>query len=394
MLNCGHRWNIKTGATRSGKTFIDLLVVIPKRILACRGEGLIVLLGNTRGTLMRNILDPMREMWGPDLIGEIRGDNTVLLFGKKCYALGADNKKHVSRIQGAAFEYCYGDEVTTWSAEVFAMLKSRLSCPHSHFDGTCNPDNPNHWFKKFLESDADIYQQAYTIDENPFLTADFVENLKKEYTGTVYYNRFILGQWILADGLVYSLFSREKHVVESTGREYSAYYISMDFGTLNPTAMILWGKCGPTWYAVREYYHSGRETKREKTVEEYYGELENLAGDRYIKGIVIDPSASPMIVTIKKHGKYAVIEADNAVLPGIQNTAAELQNDGIKICDCCENTIREFGAYTWDEKAAERGEDKPNKVDDHAMDAIRYFVQTILRKQKAKVLDRRKLGIY
>ena len=151
LANCRHRWNVKTGATRSGKTWLDLLVTIPKRLLACRGEGLIVLLGNTKGTLERNILDPMRELWGPDLVGTIGSNNTVQLFGRKCYALGADNKKHVARIQGAAFEYCYGDEVTTWSEDVFQMLKSRLSCPHSHFDGTCNPDSPLHWFKAFLD---------------------------------------------------------------------------------------------------------------------------------------------------------------------------------------------------------------------------------------------------
>ncbi len=207
LQNCNHRWNIKTGATRSGKTYLDLFAVIPKRIMACRGEGLIVLLGNTLGTLERNILDPMRELWGPTLVGHVRGNNTVMLFGKKVYALGADNKKHIARIQGAAFEYCYGDEITTWAEGVFDMLKSRLSCPHSYFDGTCNPEQPSHWFKKFLDSDADIYQQAYTIDDNPFLTPEFVAALKAEYAGTVYYNRFILGQWAAAEGIIYRLFA-------------------------------------------------------------------------------------------------------------------------------------------------------------------------------------------
>lgn len=207
IKNCSHRWNIKTGATRSGKTHLDLLAVIPKRILACRGEGLIVLLGNTKGTLQRNILDPMRQLWGQDLVGFVRSDNTMALFGKKVYVLGADSKKHIARLQGAAFEYAYGDEITTWEEGVFDMLKSRLSCPHSHFDGTCNPAGPKHWFKKFLDSDGDIYQQAYTIDDNPFLAPAFVEALKKEYLGTVYYNRFILGQWAAAEGVIYRAFA-------------------------------------------------------------------------------------------------------------------------------------------------------------------------------------------
>lgn len=206
LQNCNRRWNIKTGATRSGKTFLDY-TVIPKRILKCRGDGLIVLLGNTKGTLERNILEPMRVLWSPRLVGQISSNNTVSIFGRKCYALGADKISQVSKLQGAAFEYCYGDEITTWHEDVFQMLKSRLSCENSCFDGTCNPDNPNHWFKRFLDSDADIYQQAYTIDDNPFLDPVFVDALKREYAGTVYYNRFILGEWAAAEGIIYRDFA-------------------------------------------------------------------------------------------------------------------------------------------------------------------------------------------
>ena len=205
LLNCDHRWNIKTGATGSGKTYIDVVKTIPSRILASKGEGLIVLLGNTKGTLERNILTPMRELY-PPFVGQISSDNTVKLFGKRVFALGADNKKHVARIQGASMEYVYGDEVTTWSEEVFQMLKSRLRCEHSHFDGTCNPDHPSHWFKKFLDSDADIYQQAYVIEDG-VLPKDIVEQLKKEYAGTVYYDRFIRGLWVAADGVIYKVFA-------------------------------------------------------------------------------------------------------------------------------------------------------------------------------------------
>ncbi len=210
LRNCSHRWNVKTGATRSGKTYLDCAVTIPKRICAARDEGLCVMLGNTLGTLERNVLEPMRALWGRELVGVVRtsaSGNIVQLFGRKVYVLGADNKKHIARIQGAAFEYAYGDEITTWDEGVFQMLKSRLSCPHSHFDGTCNPDNPQHWFKQFLDSDADIYCQAYTIDDNPTLPPEFVAQLKKEYAGTVYYNRFILGQWAAAGGIIYRPFA-------------------------------------------------------------------------------------------------------------------------------------------------------------------------------------------
>lgn len=205
LRNCNRRWGVKSGATGSGKSYLDIAVTIPKRILAAKGEGLIVLLGNTKGTLERNILSPMRDLYG-DLVGTISSDNTVKLFGHKCYALGADNRKHVARIQGATFEYVYGDEVTTWSQEVFEMLKSRLRCEHSHFDGTCNPDNPRHWFKGFLESDADIYHQQYVIDDG-VLPEHVVTELKKEYAGTVYYNRYILGEWAAAEGAIYRAYA-------------------------------------------------------------------------------------------------------------------------------------------------------------------------------------------
>lgn len=232
LQNCSHRWNVKTGATGSGKSFVDYTVVIPKRLLAARGEGLLVLLGNTKGTLERNILDPMREVWGPELVGNISSDNTVKLFGKKVYALGADNKKHVARIQGATFEYVYGDEVTTWSEDVFSMLKSRLRCEHSRFDGTCNPDSPQHWFKKFLDSDADVYQQSYTIDDGA-LPVNVVAELKKEYAGTVYYNRFILGQWIAAEGVIYRLFADDPTRFlwpQEKSLRLQRLYIGVDFG--------------------------------------------------------------------------------------------------------------------------------------------------------------------
>lgn len=231
LQNCNHRWNVKTGATGSGKSFIDYAVTIPKRILASKGEGLIVLLGNTKGTLERNILSPMRDIYG-DQIGMIGSDNTVRLFGKRCYALGADNKKHVARIQGATFEYCYGDEVTTWNEEVFQMVKSRLRSEHSHFDGTCNPGAPTHWFKQFLNSDADIYQQSYIIDDG-VLPEHVVTELKKEYAGTVYYDRFILGLWVAAEGVIYKLFANnpERFIVDDVpGQKIRHCVIGVDFG--------------------------------------------------------------------------------------------------------------------------------------------------------------------
>ena len=193
-----------------------------------------VILGNTQGTANRNIIEPMRDIWGEQLVGTIGSDNAAMLFGKKVYVMGADNKKHVARIQGMTIEYAYGDEVTTWAEPVFQMLKSRLRCPHSHFDGTCNPDAPHHWFKAFLDSDADIYCQPSTIFDNPFLPKEFVENLCKEYDGTVYYQRFILGQWVAAEGAIYRAFcdNPDRFIVDDLppGDAVRNAVIGVDFG--------------------------------------------------------------------------------------------------------------------------------------------------------------------
>lgn len=195
------------GATGSGKTWLDYAVVIPKRIMSLKGEGQVLLLGNTQGTINRNVIEPMREIWGEEMVSIIHGNNTVTLFGRNCYILGADKKTSVAKIQGMTVEYGYGDEMTTWNEEVFQMLKSRLRCQHSHFDGTMNPSDPNNFMKAFIDSDADIYCQYSIIDDNIFLPEEFVENLKREYMGTIYYNRFILGQWIFAEGIIYPVFA-------------------------------------------------------------------------------------------------------------------------------------------------------------------------------------------
>lgn len=231
--NCNHRWNVKTGATRSGKTYMDYSL-IPRRLLAVAGlEGLNVILGNTRETVRRNVILPMTTIYGPDRISNIRTDNSCTMFGQQVFILGADNEAHVNRLRGVSIKYCYGDEITTWNQGVFEMLKSRLDKPYSVFDGTCNPDNPRHWFKQFLDSDADIFQQAYTIDDNPYLDPAFVENLKKEYAGTVLYDRYIRGLWVAAEGAIYRQFNDhpERYIVtELDDKRITRAVIGVDFG--------------------------------------------------------------------------------------------------------------------------------------------------------------------
>lgn len=240
VLKANHRWNFKGGATRSGKTYLDFRWVIPIRIRERIGkDGLTVILGVTKSTIERNVLEPMRNLYGDTLVGTISSDNTAWLFGEKCYCLGAEKVSQVSKIRGASIKYCYGDEVADWSEEVFELLKSRLDKEYSCFDGTFNPQYPGHWLKEFLDSDADIFNQTYTIDDNPFLPEAFKENLKKEYAGTVFYDRYILGLWVRANGLVYRDFANntEKYLISdainwinTNKKRLLSVTIGVDFG--------------------------------------------------------------------------------------------------------------------------------------------------------------------
>ena len=380
-----HRWNFKGGATRSGKTYLDFKWVIPTRIRERAGkDGLAVILGVTKSTIERNVLEPMRALYGDELVGAISSDNTARIFGERCYCLGAEKVSQVSKLRGSSIKYAYGDEVADWSADVFELLKSRLDKPWSCFDGTYNPQGPNHWLKAFLESGADIFSQRYTIFDNPFLPPEFVDNLCQEYAGTVYYQRYILGEWALAEGLIYPMY--QDAIAEPPEGKPSKYVLSIDYGTMNAFAAGLWALHGSTWYQIDEYYYSGRDEGAQKTDEEYADDLDEFTkglGDEWRKlRTIIDPSAASMIAMLRRRRRYHVIPADNAVLDGIRETATCLKSGKVKVSPACKNWIREAGGYVWDEDAAE---DRPVKVDDHAMDQTRYFVKTMnLAKPKSK----------
>lgn len=374
-------WNIKIGATRSGKTYGDYFL-LPKRLLDVRGKsGLRVLLGNTKGTLERNIIEPMQEIWGPQLVTPIGSDNTARMFGEKVYCLGADSKSHVDRLRGASIAYCYGDEVVTWEEEVFAMLQSRLDKEYSIFDGACNPEGPQHWFKKLLDkAGADWYVQHYTIDDNPFLPQKVKDRMKADYAGTVYWGRYILGEWTQAEGLIYPMYPCA--LIKPMGGEFEQYALSIDYGTQNAFAAILWGKRKGIWYAFEEYRYSGRDTGYQKTDDDYVRDMERFAEavpEKARKGLltIVDPSAASFIAAMRRSRLgFRIRPADNDVADGIRDTAACMQRGVIRIYDTLTETIRELEGYVWDAKAS-TDKDKPVKVNDHMMDAMRYFVKTM-----------------
>lgn len=244
IRNATHRYNLKVGARRCGKTYLDNLWTIPTRILERSGkDGLYVILGVSKGTIERNVLQPLRQIYGKNLVGTINSNNIAKLFGEEVYCLGAEKISQVSKIQGTSIKYCYGDEVAKWNQEVFVMVQGSLDKPYSMFDGALNPENQSHWLKKdFLdkveEKGLDVYVQHYTIFDNPFLSKEFVDNLCKEYEGTVFYDRLILGLWKNAEGIIYKQFADnpsqfiKDEAVDANGNKINFMIISIgiDYG--------------------------------------------------------------------------------------------------------------------------------------------------------------------
>lgn len=361
LQNCNHRWNLKVGATGSGKSWLDYAVVIPKRLMLMRGQGAAVIVGNTQQTASRNILEPMRAIWGDKLVGTLRSaTNDVILFGRRVYVLGANKRTSVSRIQGMTIEYGYGDEMTTWEQGVFEMLKSRLRCDHSYFDGTANPDAAHHFIKKFIDSDADVYCQTSTIDDNPYLPRSFVANLKKEYAGTVYYKRFILGEWAAAEGACFPLFAAQKErFIIDTPPPIQYANIGVDFGG---------GTSGHAFQCVGFSYRFGELV----VLDEYYNtdaldpatlEAEFVAFVRrcmaryMIDGIYCDSAEQTLINGLRRAAAMAAIPAAiyNAQKKPIQDrirAACKLMGaDRFKVLRHCVRTIDAYESAVYDPKA-------------------------------------------
>lgn len=390
-----HRWNVACGAVRSGKSYCQISYCIPARLMERKNlRGLRVILGATRANIERNVLQPMRDIYGDGVASSINSQNIAKILGEKVYCIGADNIRQVAKIRGSEIAYVAIDEATDINMEVFEMLKSRLSLPWSMADITTNPSSPNHWFKQFLDSverGVDIYCQNYTIYDNPFLPKEYVKALEAEYAGSVWFDRYILGAWTLAEGLVYPNFL-DAIYTEDSPEPISDYVISIDYGTSNPFAALKWEKHGETWYASDELYYSGRDIGVQKTDDEYMHMLEDFARERiqfneshktidvwnneWIERIpvIVDPSAASFIALLKRSRYFKAIPADNDVSNGIRNTSTAMRRGLIKIHSRCKNWRKEVQGYIWDTKALD---ERPVKESDHLMDSKRYFVNTM-----------------
>lgn len=372
------RWNILSGAVRSGKTHVTY-DMMPLRV-KYQGRGDFLLIGKTERTLKRNVLNPMRERFGAGLVSHVYGDGEIRLFGRHAYIVGANDERAVTKIQGMGIVYGYGDEVPTWPESFFQMLKSRLSEPGAKFDGTCNPEGPYHWLKEFIDNTANLNHWHFHIDDNPFLDRDFVTALKGEYTG-LWYKRYIEGLWVLAEGVIYDMWDEAKHVIDGLPEAVN-HYISIDYGTGNPTAFGLYGVKGNEAWKEREYYYDHTKHGRQKTDAEYSQDLKKFLGNIRPRQIIVDPSALSFKTQLKKDGFVNVKDADNSVIDGIRTQATMLHTGRYKVHRSCKETIREYSGYVWDTKAQEKGEDKPMKQNDHTKDEERYFLHTVMGKDR------------
>ncbi len=375
------RINILHGSVRSGKTWISL-VLWCIWIRNMPADKAYIMTAKTLTTLKRNCLDLLEVLAGKNNFKYSLSKKEGELFGRRIYLEGVNDSGAESKIRGMTLQGAYCDEITLFNEDFFNMLLSRLSESEAKLFGTTNPDNPNHWFKvNYIDrrDELDFFIMEFLIDDNTFLDERYVEELKKEYTG-VFYKRFILGEWCSAEGLVYPMFDKEKHIVSQIPEQVgeAEYYISIDYGTLNPCSMGLWRLDNSCAVRIRESYYSGRQKREQLTDEEYYKMLEDLAEDKAIKCVIVDPSAASFITAIRRHGRFAVRKANNNVLDGIRITGTLLQSGKLVFHESCKDAIREFGVYSWDET---KEEDRVVKESDHAMDDIRYFCATVAAKR-------------
>lgn len=385
---------IADGAIRSGKTSFMMLAFVDDAMRRYNGQRFAIC-GKTVDSTVKNIVVPyLGVSWAQDKynLSWRRADKVLLVSDGKHQNIfevfGGKDESSFSLIQGRTLAGVLFDEVALQPRSFVEQALARCSVEGSRFWFNCNPESPKHWFYEEWVKKPEKHNALhlhFELDDNPALTEEIKARYRSMYSG-VFYDRYILGKWVAADGIIYPQFDEAKHVVKSKPRDYAKYYVSIDYGTHNPTSMGLWGLYNRKWYRVADSYFDSVKQMRQRTDEEHYRELHNLivdnTGGQKPVAVIVDPSAASLIECIKRHGEYRVRQADNDVLSGIANVSTELNAGRLLFCDCCHEIFDEFLSYIWDQKAAERGEDKPVKQYDHAMDDMRYFVQTVLYKNK------------
>lgn len=369
------RINLLEGSVSSGKTWVSL-VLWGFWVATMPADKLYLMCGKSLTTLKRNCLIPLEELFGRSNFQFSTSAKEAYLFGRRILLEGANDARSESKIRGLTLQGAYCDELTLFPKDFFVMLLSRLRVPGAKLIATTNPDSPEHWLKKeYIDrrTELDMLVVRFLLDDNTTLDPQYVTAVKAEYTG-VFYNRFILGEWCLAEGIVYPQFDRTQHVRQLDSPQ-GKWYISVDYGTLNAFSAGLWCYDGKQAYRAAEWYYSGRAQRRQLTNTQYLKHIQALAGGRNIEAVVVDPSAASFITELRQAG-FTVRKGKNDVVDGIRRVSTALQQGKLLFSPACQDCIREFSLYRWDEKAAE---DRPIKENDHAMDDVRYFVNTVLR---------------
>lgn len=382
------RINILEGSVRSGKTYSSL--ILWALWLATRpAAGKYLMVGRTLTTLKRNCLEPLQMLLGKRAMQVSIPSKRAVIFGRNVDLEGAANALSENKIRGVTLSGAYVDELTLIPQDFFVMLLSRLSTEGAKLFGTTNPDSPRHWLKTdYLDkADLDIYRSKFLLDDNTTLPPEYIENLKREYTG-VFFRRFILGDWVAAEGAIYPMFDKSAHVSDAVP-ELLMHWICADYGHTNPTAFLRLaiGRDGRIW-VTDEYYHMA-DRSGAKSPKQYARDMKAFAG----KGpapdvVVIDPSAEGFILQLKEDApELRIKRADNAVLEGIQLVSSAIDAGVLMIHPRCRHLIDELQGYAWDPKAQERGEDKPVKQNDHACDALRYGLMAYRREINRRVME-------
>lgn len=373
------------GAVRSGKTMCMTLSFFLWSMAQFEGENFAIC-GKTISSVRRNVLVPARRMFAEIGVScrEKLSKNYIELScaGRvnRYYLFSGKDAGSAALIQGLTLAGVLFDEVALQERSFVEQAVARCSVEGSRFWFNCNPEHPGHWFYTdwiCKKKEKNLYYLHFRMEDNPSLSSRMRKRYESLYSGS-FYDRFILGEWVSPEGLIYPMFSTQSHVVDRCPA-CSRYYVSCDYGTVNPCSMGLWGEAQGVWYRLAEYYYDARKERGCRTDEEYYQALEQLCGAKKVEAVIVDPSAASFIECIRRHGKYRVIPAKNRVGEGIALVSSMLQAGKLRFDKSCRDSIREFSLYRWDEKA---GKDQPIKEDDHAMDEIRYFAMEVCRRKE------------
>lgn len=389
---------IADGAIRSGKTISMSLSFVVWDMTTFNGQNF-GMCGKTIGSFRRNVLFWLKLMLKARKykVDDKRAGNLVVVSKGNVtnyfYIFGGKDERSQDLIQGITLAGIFFDEVALMPESFVNQATGRCSVDGSKYWFNCNPDGPYHWFKvNWIDKkeEKNILYLHFTMDDNLSLTENIKQRYRSMYSG-IFFKRYISGLWAMAEGIIYDMFSEEAHTVDETheywpkDNKFEEYYVAVDYGTQNATVFLLIGKYKGRFFIVDEYYYSGKEEGKQKSDHKYLKDFKKFVKGKQIKSIIIDPSAASFIALLKENG-FKIKKAKNDVVDGIREVSKRLSNLEIFIHKKCKNTIKEFFSYTWDKKATERGEDKPVKQFDHAMDALRYFVYTILRKNKSTLV--------